>query len=216
MLRAGYAEDGRAAPFALEVPRLGLMMGAGSRLDRDRSQLIVVDVQEKLAPHVEGSEALVARCEALITAAGLFGIPKLLTEHCPAQIGPVVARLRDRFAPDEIFVKSFFAATDHAEFASKLVQGRDQIVVAGMEAHVCVMQTVLGLAAGGFDLFVVADAVGSRGVRHEDRRYALDRMREAGCTLVGTETALFEWTRSGEDSALKNTLSLVKSLPKQS
>ena len=187
-------------------------MAAGSRLDRDRSQLLIVDVQEKLAPHVEGSEALMARCEALITAAGLFRIPKLLTEHCPAQIGPVVARLRDRFAPEEIFVKAFFAATDHTEFASKLVQGRDQIVVAGMEAHVCVMQTVLGLAANGFEVFVVPDAVGSRGVRQGDRGFALDRMCMAGCALVGSETVLFEWTRSGDDTAFKEILGIVKSL----
>lgn len=187
-------------------------MGAGARLDRDRSQLIIVDVQERLATHVEGSEALIARCEALITAAGMFGIPKVLTEHCPAQIGPVVERLRGRFAPSEIFIKSYFAATDHTEFASRLVQGRDQLVVAGMEAHVCVMQSVLGLAAKGFEVFVVADAVGSRGVRQDERRYALDRMRAAGCTLVGTETALFEWTRSGDDAAFKKTLGIVKTL----
>lgn len=188
-------------------------MGAGARLDRDRSQLLIIDVQEKLAPHIEGSEALIARCEALITAAGLFGIPKLLTEHCPAQIGPVVQRLRARFAPDEIFVKTFFAATDHAEFAARLVQGRDQLVVAGMETHVCVMQTVLGVMASGFEVFVVGDAVGSRGVRQEDRRYALERMSAAGCTLVATETALFEWTRSGDDAAFKKTLGLTKGLP---
>ena len=188
-------------------------MDAGSRLDRDRSQLLIVDVQEKLAPHVEGSEALIARCEALVTAAGMFGIPKVLTEHCPAQIGPVVERLRKRFAPGEIFIKSFFAATDHEEFASRLVQGRDQLVVAGMEAHVCVMQTVLGLAANGFEVFVVADAVGSRGVRQDDRSNALERMRAAGCTLVGIETALFEWTRSGEDPEFKGVLGIVKSLP---
>ena len=188
-------------------------MGAGARLDRDRSQLIIIDVQERLAPHVEGSEALIARCEALIAAATSFGIPKVLTEHCPAQIGTVVPRLRSRFEAGEIFVKSFFAATDHTEFASRLVQGRDQLVVAGMEAHVCVMQTVLGLAAIGFEMFVAADAVGSRGVRQEDRRYALERMRAAGCTLVGTETLLFEWTRSGDDAAFRHTLGIVKTLP---
>lgn len=188
-------------------------MGAGARLDRDRSQLLIVDLQEKLAPHVEGSDTLIARCEALITAAEMFGIPKILTEHCPAQIGPVVARLRMRFRPEEIFVKSLFAATDHSEFASRFVQGRDQIVVAGMEAHVCVMQTVLGLAASGFEIFVVADAVGSRGIRQDDRRSALDRMREAGSSLVGTETTLFEWTRSGDDDAFKKILGIVKTLP---
>jgi nicotinamidase-related amidase len=188
-------------------------MGAGARLDRDRSQLLIIDVQEKLAPHVEGSEAVIARCEALIAAAEMFGIPKVLTEHCPKQIGPVVARLRGRFAPEEIFIKSYFAATDHAEFASKLVQGRDQILVAGIEAHVCVMQTVLGLAANGFEMFVVADGLGSRTIRQDDRHTALVRMRAAGCTLVGTETALFEWTRSGDDADFRQALAIVKALP---
>ncbi len=185
----------------------------GTRLDRDRALLLVVDVQERLAPHVEAGEALIARCEALIAAAGNFGVPKLLTEHCPAQIGPVVARLRERFAPGEIFVKSYFAATDHSQFAGRLAQGRDQVVVAGMEAHICVMQTVLGLAAEGFEVFVVGDAVGSRAARRDDRGYALERMRAAGCTIAGTETVLFEWTRSGDDPRFRDTLALVKGLP---
>jgi nicotinamidase-related amidase len=188
-------------------------MGAALRLDRDASQLLVVDVQERLAPHIEGHEALISRCGALIDAAAGFAIPKLLTEHCPKQIGPVIARLRDRFAPDEIFVKTSFGATDHGEFMGKLSHARRQIVVAGMEAHVCVMQTVLGLAQRGFQIFLAADAIGSRGVRAADRTYALDRMREAGCTLVGTETVLFEWTRSGEDARFRDTLALVKDLP---
>jgi nicotinamidase-related amidase len=188
-------------------------MGAARRLDRDRCLLLVVDVQERLAPHIAQGEALTARCEALITAATRFDIPKVLTEHCPEQIGPVVARLRARFAPDEIFIKSSFAAGDHAAFADKLARGRDQIVVAGMEAHVCVLQTVMALAARDLQIFVVGDAVGSRAPRQEDRRYALERMAAAGCTLLGTETALFEWTRSGEDAAFKDILRIVKTLP---
>ena len=189
------------------------MMPGPGRLDRDAAQLLVIDVQEKLAPHVDGSDALVARCEALIRAAAGFGIPKALTEHCPAQIGPVVARLRSRFDPAEIFVKTRFGATDHPEFAARLAQGRDQVVVAGMEAHVCVMQTVLGLLATGRRVFLVEDAVGSRGARRDDRRLALERMRAAGCALVGTETVLFEWTRAGDDPGFKDTLALVKALP---
>ena len=183
------------------------------RLDRDASQLLVVDVQERLAPHVDAHEALIARCEALIQAATTFGIPRLLTEHCPTQIGKVLPRLRQRFAEDEIFVKTHFGATDHADFMSKLQHGRRQVVVAGMEAHVCVMQTALGLVSRGFAVFIAADAVGSRVQRAEDRGFALQRLREAGCTLVGTETVLFEWTKSGDDAAFRDTLRLVKDLP---
>ena len=172
-----------------------------------------MDVQERLAPHVDGREALIARCEALVEAATAFGIPKLLTEHCPAQIGKVLPRLRSRFAADEIFVKTHFAATDHAQFASRLQHGRRQVVIAGMEAHVCVMQTALGLVGRGFSVFVAGDAVGSRVARLEDRGYALQRLREAGCTLAGTETLLFEWARSGDDTAFRDTLRMVKQLP---
>ena len=188
-------------------------MASALRIDRDASQLLVVDVQERLAPHVQAHEALIARCEALVAAAATFRIPKLLTEHCPAQIGPVVPRLRERFAPDEIFVKTHFGAADHAEFAARLQHGRRQVVMAGIEAHVCVMQTALGLVARGFSVVLAADAVGSRALRQDDRAHALQRLREAGCVLAGTETILFEWTRSGDDTAFRDTLRLVKDLP---
>jgi nicotinamidase-related amidase len=186
---------------------------AGLRLDRDRSLLLAIDVQERLAPHVLAQEALIARIEALTEAAHRYRIPAFLTEHCPAQIGPVVARLRSRFDADHIFRKTRFGAVDHPAFEAMLRStGRKQIVVAGMEAHVCVMQTTLGLVAKGFDLFVVGDAVGSREARQADRQFALDRLRDAGCTLVGTETVLFEWTRAGDDAAFRDVLALVKSL----
>ena len=184
------------------------------RLDRDRSLLLVVDIQARLAPHVHGHDALIARTEALLAAARGFRVPCLLTEHCAAEIGPVIPRLRERFDAGEIFAKTHFGATDHPEFESLLrARGRAQLVVTGMEAHVCVMQTVLGLAARKFEVFVVGDAVGSRGPREADRQFALERMREAGCTVVGTETVLFEWTRAGDDAAFRDVLALVKTLP---
>jgi nicotinamidase-related amidase len=184
------------------------------RLDRDRSLLLVVDIQTRLAPHVLGHEALVARTEALLAAARRFDVPCLATEHCAAQIGPLIPRLRERFATGEIFAKTRFGATDHAEFEALLrACGRPQVVVAGMEAHVCVLQTVLGLAASGYEVLVVGDAVGSRGARCADREFALERMRRAGCAAAGTETVLFEWTRAGDDAAFRDVLALVKTLP---
>ena len=191
----------------------GRPMPASLRLDRDTSQLLVIDVQERLAPHIDSHQSVIARCEALVNAAASFHVPKLLTEHCPGQIGKAIPRLRARFADGEIFVKTHFGATDHDDFMARLQHGRRQMVVAGMEAHVCVMQTALGLAARGFSVFVAADAVGSRVERAEDRGYALQRLREAGCTLAGTETLLFEWTRAGDDENFRETLKLVKELP---
>jgi nicotinamidase-related amidase len=187
--------------------------GISLRLERDRSALLVIDVQERLVPHVLGHEALMARVEALLGAADRFGIPAFLTEHCPDRIGRVVAHLRGRVDPTHVFVKTHFGALDHPAFEQLLrTTGRTQIVVAGMEAHVCVLQTTLGLVARAFRPFVVSDAVGSRGSRQDDRRCALERLRDAGCTLAGTETVLFEWTRAGDDAAFKEVLALVKAL----
>jgi nicotinamidase-related amidase len=187
---------------------------SAARLARERSLLLVVDVQERLAPHVADHEALIARTAALLAAAARFGIPRRLTEHCPGQLGPVIPTLRNEFADDEIFVKTHFGALDHPEFAAGLHRaGRTQIVVAGMEAHVCVMQTVLGLLDHRFAVVAVADAIGARGARAADRALALERMRAHGATLAGTETVLFEWTRAGDDPAFREVLNLVKSLP---
>lgn len=187
---------------------------AFARLDRERSLLLVVDVQERLAPHVHGHEALIVRTEALMTAAGRFAIPRFATEHLADRVGRTIPRLRDRFAPGAIFAKSRFGALDHADFAAMLVAtGRSQVVVCGMETHVCVMQTALGLASAGYGVFVVGDAAGSRPGRQDDRRWALERMRDAGCIVAGAETVLFEWAGSGDDPAFREVLALVKALP---
>jgi len=184
------------------------------RLDRDRSVLLVVDIQERLAPHIHDRDGVVARSAALIAAARRFRIPRLLTEHCVEQIGPVIAPLRELFAPQEIYGKTCFGALDHPDFEA-IVRGYDrpQIVIAGIETHVCVLQTTLGLASRGFQVFVAADAVGSRTTRQADRAHALERMRAAGATLAGTETLLFEWTRAGDDAAFRDVLAIVKQLP---
>jgi nicotinamidase-related amidase len=187
------------------------------RLDRARSVLLIVDIQERLAPHILHGDALQARSSALVAAARRFGVPVLATAHCPDQIGELVVGLRRQLTDGEIFVKTRFGAADHPEFVARLeAQGRDQIVVAGIEAHVCVLQTVLGLAALGFSVTLAGDAVGSRVARQDDRRYALERMGRAGVIVAGTETVLLEWTHAGDDPAFRDVLALVKSLPPSS
>jgi nicotinamidase-related amidase len=183
------------------------------RTDRDHSLLLVIDIQSRLAPHVAGHEQLIRHTGALLDAAERLGIPKLLTEHCPAQIGAVIEPVRRRFAADEIFEKTCFGAADHPPFVDRVRQtGRKTIVVTGMEAHVCVMQTALGLRQHGFAVTLVADAVGSREARRLDRELALRRMERAGCAVAGTETVLFEWAHSGTDPHFRAVLAAVKGL----
>ena len=183
------------------------------RIDRDQSLLLVIDIQSKLAPHIDGHEDLIRRTGVLLDAAVLFGVPKLLTEHCPDRIGPAIEPMRSRFAAGEIFGKTCFGAADHPEFVERVrARGRRQVIVTGMEAHVCVMQAALGLRALGFEVIVVADAVGSRAVRRYDRDLALQRMAQAGCLLAGTETVLYEWTGSAVEPRFREVLRMVKSL----
>ena len=183
------------------------------RVNRDHSLLLVIDIQTRLAPHIAGHELLIRRTDALLDAAELFGIPKLLTEHCPGQIGPVIEPMRSRFAAGEIYEKTCFGAADHPEFV-ELVQasGRRQVIITGMEAHVCVLQTALALCRHGFEVVVVADAVGSREARQYDRELALRRLEHGGCALAGTETVLYEWTGSGIEPHFRAILRAVKTL----
>jgi nicotinamidase-related amidase len=183
------------------------------QITRDRSALLVVDIQSKLAPHIADHETLIRRTDALLAAAALFGVPKLATEHCPNQIGPVIEPLRAQFAADEIFMKTSFGATGHPDFIARVQRtGRRTIVMTGMEAHVCVLQTALGLRAIGLDVCIVTDAVGSRGARRDDREFALRRLERAGCLLAGTETVLYEWTGDATDARFREVLKLVKAL----
>ncbi len=183
------------------------------RISRDQSLLLLIDIQQRLAPHIAGHELLIRRADALLQVAGLHGVPRLATEHCPDQIGPVIAPLRAIFATDEVFEKTAFGATDHPQFVDRITQAaRHQIIITGMEAHVCVLQTALGLRQHGFDVCIVADAVGSREARQLDRDLALARLREAGCVITGTETLLFEWTGRGNDPHFRHMLRVVKGL----
>ena len=184
------------------------------RIDRATSALLVVDIQARLVPHIADHAALVDRTCALLDAAQRLGVPYIATEHCAAQIGPLVPPIADRLDRDRIFAKTRFCATDHPDFRALLSRtARPQIVVAGMEAHVCVMQTALGIVGLGYDVFIVGDAVGSRAGRQSDRELAIARMRGAGCAIAGTETVLFEWTGGGDDAAFGDVLKLVKALP---
>jgi len=184
------------------------------RIDRATSALLVVDIQARLVAHVADHSALVDRTCSLLDAARRLDVPCIATEHCAQQIGPLVAPIGGRLDAERTFAKTRFGATDHAEFRALLSRtARSQIVIAGMEAHVCVMQTALGIVSLGYDVFIVGDAVGSRADRRGDRDFVLARLRAAGCAIVGTETVLFEWTGSGDDPAFRDVLTLVKALP---
>jgi len=178
------------------------------RLRREDSFLLVVDVQQKLALHVLGHEHLIRKAEGLIRCARLLHVPVLLSEHSPESIGSTVPSLAHLARSGEILKKTHFACTDQPACLDAFRSlKKKQVLVAGMEAHVCVMQTALGLLERGFQPFMVQDAVGSR--REEDRVAALERMRGAGCAMASAEMAMFEWMGNADVPQFRDVLKLV-------
>jgi nicotinamidase-related amidase len=156
-----------------------------------RCRLLIVDVQEKLLPHIDQGTRVVERCERLLKAAEILSVPISATEQYPQGLGPTVEPLESHFV--HIPVKLRFSCADSLDWAAPRAErdDRDQIVVAGIETHVCILQTAFDLAAGGFRVYIPVDAVGSR--FSEDRDTALRRLEAAGIALVTTESVLFEW-----------------------
>lgn len=179
------------------------------RLRREESFLLVVDVQQKLAPQVDGHERVVRKSGALIRAARALGLPVLMSEHCPGQIGETVPSLRSLVDGKDVVRKTHFSCADQPEALERFnALKRRQAVVCGMEAHVCVMQTVLGLKDRGFEPLLVGDAVGSR--REDDRATAIERMRAAGCAVGTAEMTMFEWMGRADIPQFRELLAIIK------
>lgn len=174
--------------------------------DVGRSALVLVDLQARLMPAIDGGEAVVRRATVLARAARLLDVPVLGTEQNPEGLGPNLPEVRALC--DATVAKTHFAASAAPGLGERLPAGRDELIVAGCEAHVCVLQTVLGLLAQGHRVRLVADAVGSR--RAGDRALALERARGAGATVVSSEMVIFEWLRHCRHPAFRDALKLVK------
>lgn len=173
-------------------------------MEADRSILLIVDLQERLMPAIHAGAAVAERAGILIRAAEFLDIPVEVTEQYPRGLGPTVAAIRDILpAAAVIHEKITFSAQRDPAFAAHFAllrdSGRDQVVVVGAEAHVCVLQSALDLQAHRHQIFYVADAVGSRVPQSRD--LAIDRARQAGCVVVNTEMVVFEWMeRAGDDT----------------
>jgi len=179
------------------------------RLCADNSVLLVVDMQTRLLPAIHDSARLLARAEALIRAALLLEVPVLATEHCADKIGPTepaLARLVQRTIP-----KTHFDAAREPGMVGELPPARPNVLLIGTEAHVCVLQTAMGLAAAGRHSIMVADCVGSRAPG--DCRLALRRAAYRGIEAVSMEMAMFEWLGCANHPRFREVLALLKGSP---
>jgi nicotinamidase-related amidase len=182
------------------------------RLDRTQAVLVVIDVQEKLLPVIHGGDEVARNIERLIRGCHLLDVPAVVTEQYVKGLGPTIEPLRSALAETGGYhpiEKSCFSAQGCELFASRLATlERRQVVVAGIETHVCVYQTVGDLLRAGFDVTIVGDAVSSRTERNRD--LALQRMVADGAKLSTTEMALFELTKVSGTDEFKSISRLVR------
>jgi nicotinamidase-related amidase len=178
------------------------------KLKRSRAALAVIDVQEAFRPAVLDFERVARNAAVLIQGSRTLGLPVLVTEQYPKGLGktvPEVAAHLEGIAPIE---KVCFSAADADEFQAKLEDsGRDQVLLCGIESHVCVNQTADGLLARGIEVHVASDAVASR--TEQNRDLGLHKMERAGAVLTSVETALFELLGTAGTPEFKEVQKLV-------
>jgi len=178
-------------------------------LDRDKAVLILIDVQEKLTAVVAERDALVANLCKLVQGMRALDVPVIWLEQNPDGLGPTVPELKEHLSGLRPITKLSFSCWGEAPFRAALEGlGRQQALLCGIEAHVCVNQTALDLLAQGYRVQVVEDAVSSRVLSNKEA--ALAKLRAAGAVVTTTEMAFFELLRVAEGPAFKAILKIVK------
>lgn len=179
-------------------------------LDRANTILLVVDVQDRINS-VMADQSHLPRIEVLIESSSALDVPVVVTEQYPKGLGSSVAEVSDRHREPPLVKKTFSCAREPAARSAIAGHGRRQVIVTGIEAHVCVLQTVLDLLEADYEVHVPYDAVNSR--RSSDKEWALLRMQTAGASMTSTESALFEMLeRCGTDD-FRTIAGLIKRLP---
>jgi isochorismate hydrolase len=185
-----------------------------SLLEASRSVLLIIDAQEKFCGAVENMEAIGGRIAILAKAAARLGVPVLVTEQYPKALGPTLGTIAAALPPEtSTYEKLCFSACDVPEWANALRKltdsGRDQLLLCGVETHVCVLQTALDLAQNpDAAVYIVEDAVSSR--KEADKRAALRRMESHAAQIVTVEMVVFEWLRKAGTAEFKELQGLVK------
>lgn len=179
------------------------------RILADQTAAVVVDCQERLIPAMNGRDELVERLKILLAGLNALGVPMVVSEQYRKGLGVTISELEPFLENAPHFEKFSFSCLDTEELHAAVTEmGKPNVIVCGTETHVCVMQTVIDLAAAGYRPVVVADCVGSRTVL--DKAYGLERMKSEGAMIVTSESILFELTRKAGTDAFRTISRLVK------
>ncbi len=182
-------------------------------LNRENALLLVVDVQERLVPaiHKDLYPRSLKNMQIAIEAAGTLGIPIILTEQYPKGLGKTVGEISASLEGKKarrIEKVTFSCARDEGFLQAVAATNRKQVVIVGMETHVCVYQTAVDLTRAGYSVFILDDAVSSRFLHNYQS--GLQALRDAGCTVVSTETAIFELLKVAATPEFKKVSALIK------
>lgn len=178
-------------------------------LTRDGTVLVVIDVQEKLFAKMEEKERVAENICKLIRFADILGIPIVITEQYPKGLGPTISEIRELTSTIKPIEKLEFSCLASSAFRERLAEiHAKNLVLTGIEAHICVAQTAIEALMYGYRVYVVHDAISSR--RLEDKTVAVERMRQHGVTIVTSEMLMYEILRKAGTPEFKKVLKLVK------
>ena len=175
----------------------------------EKTVLLIIDMQEKLARVMAEKEFLVLNLQKLIKGAGVLGLPVILTEQYPQGLGKTIPEVITLLPDIKPLTKMCFSCCDNENFLEKLKSSkRQQVLIAGIESHVCVYQTSSALMGAGYEVQVVADCVSSRILAN--KKIAIHKMRDMGIGITGIEIALFELLKTAENKNFKDISQIVK------
>lgn len=178
-------------------------------LDSNQTVLVVIDIQGKLSQAMYEKESLFDNFHKLIEGVQVLGIPIILTEQNPERLGKTLPEIATLLPGIQALPKFSFSCCDVAGFMEELKKlNRKQVLICGIETHVCVYQTAMDLLGSGYEVQVVADAVSSRTL--SNKTIALERMRDEGVKLTSTEMVLFELLEIAQGPKFKELLKIVK------
>lgn len=179
------------------------------RILKENTTLLAIDIQERLFPHIFEYAVLEKNVNILIRGMKILGIPALMTEQYPKGLGYTIPSVLESIGTISPAEKTTFSCCDDPEFMTRLAEtGMKNVVIAGIEAHVCVLQTTLDLIEKGFVPIVVEDCVSSR--KLHDKNIAIERMRQEGAVITSYESILFELARVSGTDEFKEISRLVK------
>lgn len=181
-----------------------------AQLNLEDSLVLIIDVQEKLLNAVFNKEQVEKKSAIVAEAAKILGIPVVVTEQYPKGLGNTIPAVKDALAEDtEIFEKTAFSALNNEEILEAIKKhNKKQILIFGIETHICVSQTTAALRELGYEVSVIKDACGSRA--EEEYLAGLERMKDNGAYIITTEIALFEWLKGAKHPNFKAVQALIK------